>query len=60
MNDRLIKDYRPYFAKLCDLSYDKEHGISLINDNDLGHRMYNQTSFVKKYVERRICPAMAT
>lgn len=52
MNDRLIKDYRPYFAKLCDLSYDKEHGISLINDNDFGHRMYNFDGISDKFCKK--------
>ena len=34
MNDRLIKDYRPYLAKLSELSYDREHKVSLIEDED--------------------------
>ena len=41
MNDRVIKDYRPYLAKLNQLSYDKEHAMSLIDDDDQRHRMYN-------------------
>ncbi len=52
MNDRLIKDYRPYFAKLSELSYDKEHDISLINDNDSGHRMYNFDGISGKFCKK--------
>lgn len=40
MNDRLIKDYRPYLAKLSELSYDREHKVSLIEDEDMSHRIH--------------------
>ena len=41
MKERIIKDYRPYLAKLSELSYDKEHNVALIEDDDPMHRMYN-------------------
>lgn len=41
MKERIINDYRPYLSKLSELSYDKEHAVSLIADEASNHRMYN-------------------
>ncbi len=58
MNDRLIKDYRPYLAKLSELSYDREHKVSLIEDEDMSHRMFNfdgiSDKFSKRYGEKNM------
>lgn len=52
MNDRLIKDYRPYLAKLSELSYDREHKVSLIEDEDMSHRMFNFDGISDKFSEK--------
>lgn len=52
MNDGIIKDYRPYLAKLSELSYDEEHEVSLIEDNDLKHRMYNFDGISDKFAQK--------
>ena len=61
MNDRLIKDYRPYLAKLSELSYDREHKVSLIEDEDMSHRMFNFDGISDKFskdTRRKICLVM--
>ena len=52
MNDRLIKDYRPYLAKLSELSYDREHKVSLIEDEDMSHRMFNFDGIFDKFSKK--------
>lgn len=52
MNDRLIKDYRPYLAKLSELSYDREHKVSLIEDEDMSHRMFNFDGISDKFSKK--------
>ncbi|MGN1167770.1 MAG: hypothetical protein ACI4S2_15235 [Lachnospiraceae bacterium] len=49
MKERVIKDYNKYKAFLYEVSYDKEHKISLINDKNQQNKMYNFDAISKEY-----------
>lgn len=59
---RIIEDYNRYLCTIRELSFDKDAGVSLIEDDEKQYRMFNfdgiKKHFVKNIVERRTFPAM--
>lgn len=52
MKDRIIEDYRPFLSNLSEISYDSEHGVSLIQDKKPNHRMYNFDGISDKFSKK--------
>lgn len=47
-DNTLIQDLRTFKGTLKELSWDKEHGVSLIDDEQINHKMYNMDGIAKQ------------
>lgn len=50
---RLIDNYSTYLCSISELSWDKDRGISFIQDDEKSHRMYNFDG-IKKTICKKI------
>ena len=52
MKDKVIKDYRPFKATLAEVSFAKEHKISLIHDTEPAHKVYSFDGISKTFAKK--------